>query len=690
VLIAVLVTSCGPASSMLCPGQECPGCPGPDCGEPPGKEDYGYGYSLNPAAGTAVLYEVQVRSANACHPEVGSQGQRQACLAKVAPEIPYYGPGCSELSELKKIRLGTLDDMLQNTVDYRQGITLRYIKEKVGANTIWLMPLFPNNFQYDLPDPCDDLGSPYAVRDYLHVRSSLAAGCIVAGRDEYTEPPCFGNQELEQLIKTAHSMGLKVILDVAFNHFGHNYVMYDLMEFTPIRERIARGENLGALWDFAASEERALLYPEILDTPEELQWLAEHDVGQARNLAALRERCPDLDGQALVVAYNMWREALDWEREKFPCDTVFLEYALPGFYMGANRWDPSGGLGDNFSNNWRDVKFLFHQRLNQAHQWEFVRNREYLFRVLNYWVSRGVDGFRLDHATDADSGISAEEWDYILSKVNYYAQRRGQPRPIYLAEEFHDQMSMSRVVDIMTEGYVRDMTGRGGVVKDAGRVEWIIANTDRFQGQTYVMTALETHDELRLTEGTGFNVWTGAGFWAIGAATWSTPMLLMGQEFGEPYGLGFRRSDFLRGRFEGTSNYHPQGAELTEFYRKAISSRLEWRNRALYSSPRHFLRSKSSNSVDPSIFAQVKWSGDGNVVFVFHNLWEQEVTQSYYIPPDVGQTLWIRDDRRYRLVNVMSGQATGPCRSGADLKWEIYVHMPAHERLQWLRLEACD
>jgi hypothetical protein len=87
-----------------------------------------------------------------------------------------------------------------------------------------------------------------------------------------------------------------------------------------------------------------------------------------------------------------------------------------------------------------------------------------------------VDGFRLDHTTDADSGIFADEWDYIISKVDYYACH----------------------------------------------VERAVANGDRFGGHTYVMTALETHDELRLLQGTGFNLWTGAGFWGIGATTWST------------------------------------------------------------------------------------------------------------------------------------------------------------------------
>src|SRR5262245_40751374 len=64
---------------------------------------------LNLAAGSMILYEVQVRSANACHPGVGSPEQRAACTAKVSPKVEYRAEGmtCSD-AELQKIRLGTL------------------------------------------------------------------------------------------------------------------------------------------------------------------------------------------------------------------------------------------------------------------------------------------------------------------------------------------------------------------------------------------------------------------------------------------------------------------------------------------------------------------------------------------------------------------------------------------------------
>lgn len=657
-----------------------PRCPGPECPvDPDGKAD---GHT-NYAAGTQVLYEVQVRAANACDPEVGADWQRAQCRDKPAPRVAYRGEGtsCGAIDQLHRIKLGTFEDMLADHADYRAGITTRYIKERVGATMVWLMPVFPNNDRWALPDACDNLGSPYAVRDYFHARGSLSRACIAAGRDEHSAEPCFGNASLEALIDDAHRRGLKVMLDVAFNHFGHNYNMYDIAGATPIHDRIARGEDLDRLWDFGATFEQALVEPVLVDSTAQL-------AADDPDLKALRARCPELAGDALVRSYHMWRAALDGERDRFPCTAPALEDGAPGFYLGANSWDPSTHVGDNYTNNWRDVKFLYHQETNRAHAHEHARNREYLFRVMNYWVSRGVDGFRLDHMTEYANGLAPNEWKYITQKVNYYAARRGQARPIYLAEEFHDQQGAAAVVDIMTEGYVGDMAGRNGQIKDTGHVERVLDNMNRFDGKAYVMTALETHDEHRLTEGTGFTMWTGAGFWGIGATTWSTPMIVMGQEFGESWGLGFRRSDYLRARFVGTPNYRDQGDALVDYY--GAMTRARATNRALYSSNKAYLRTRDGHRADPRIFAEVKWSGDGDVVFAFHNLWEQDVAQSYYIDGGLADALWIRDERSYRLVDVFSGQQQGGCRSGADLKWDLYVAMDRATRAQWLRLEVCN
>lgn len=652
------------------------------CAAPPplrGEDDQSLDYNeLNQAAGQLILYEMQARTANACRNDVGSSAQRAACAAKLAPSIPYRAEGlsCGALADLQAIRLGTLDDLTDDTADFRQGLTVRYVDEQVGANALWLMPVFPDNDTWGVPDGCDNLGSPYAVRDYLHVSGTLSRACIRAGRDETSDTPCWGNDALEKLIAQAHARGMKVLLDVALNHFGHNYLFYDVAGYTPVRDRVARGEDLGNLWNFAATYDDALLHPTLVDDPS---------APAGADLASLKARCPSLTGQPLVRAFHQWREAFDWERAQFRCNGESLEYNLPGFYLGADAWSPSRAVGDNFTNNWRDVKFLYHQETNSAHAWEFTRTRELLFRILDYWLSRGVDGFRLDHTTDYFSGLNPNEWKYITSKLDYYNWRRGMPRPIFLAEEFGDQQGMAHVADILTEGYVGDLCGRDGQTKDASYVQRIVDNMGRFGGHSFVMTALETHDEKRLTDGTGFDVWTGAGFWGIGATNWSTPMLLMGQELGETSQLGFRKSSFLWSRFAGD----PASDALLGYYRTMIRARRDSANRALRASHYRFLPVRGGTSPDGRIYAAVKWSDDGNVVFVAHNLWEQDVAQTYYLPPDLAQAIWLDPQVRYKLVDAISGKQLGDCRTGADLAWSFYVAMDRGTRMQWMRLERC-
>lgn len=677
-LVAALVLAAGCASARDQAATDAPEIQAPDY------------QPVNLAAGSVILYEAQVRTANACHPDVGSPEQREACARKIAPPPVYRAEGmdCPIKGELAKIRMGTLDDMLEDTADYRRGITVRYVRERVGANMIWLMPLFPNNDRWSLPDGCDNLGSPYAVRDYFHVSGALSRACIQAGADEYSPEPCWANADLDRLVEDVHARGGKVMLDIALNHFGHNYLPYDVADVTTAVERLVRGEDPSRLWDFEATFDEALLHPELLDSPAALDALARRSPKDRATLDGLEARCPSLAGDALVRSFAAYRLALPHEREAFPCEAP-LEVQVPGFYLGADRTNPSKRLGDNFTKGWPDVKFLYHREETLAHHWEFVRNREYLFRILNYWVSRGVDGFRFDHTTDYDGGMGSNEWKYLTTKVSFYARRRGQPAPIYLAEEFHEQEEMNKVMDVLTEGYAHDMTGRLGVVKDTHHVEAVLRNMDRFRGRAFVMTALETHDEQRLTVGTGFDAFTGAGFWGIGATTRSTPAIVMGQELGATYGIGFKRSSFVEARFVGSADPGLGGDALISFYGRTSRERLAPENRALLAPGRWFLRTQGGD-VDTRIFAMAKYADGARPLFVFHNLWHQDVAQTYPIPGELAARAGMDDQARYRLLDVLSGAPASDCRPGAELRRGVSVTMPAYVRAQWLRLDPCE
>jgi hypothetical protein len=167
-------------------------------------------------------------------------------------------------------------------------------------------------------------------------------------------------------------------------------------------------------------------------------------------------------------------------------------------------------------------------------------------------------------------------------------------------------------------------------------------------------------------------------------------MMLMGQELGAGWGLGFKRSDFLRARFTGSGDGMPGAEQLAAYYLRMNAARLDPANRALLASSHGYLRTRDGG-VDDRIFAQVKWSPDANVVFVFHNLWSQDVSQVYAVPADLASRIALDAQRRYRLFDVLSNAARGACKTGSDLRSEgVYVAMSAATRAQWLRLETCD
>ena len=671
----------GAMALVACSGGRGEGGAGTDGPPDPGKADWTGGGEvepLNEVAGDMVIYELQVRSANACSPDSGGQ----SCADELAPRFEYFGTGCDELAELQGIRKSTLDDLLAShgTPSRTNGITLQYIDEVVGANTIWMMPFFPHNYRYDLPHHCDDLGSPYAVRDYYHARGTLSDACIEEGRDEWSEEPCWGNDALDAVIAEAHARDMRVMVDLAFNHLGHEYLYYDYAGARPVREALEAGDDL---WDFPGTEDEALIWPEILDTPDELPGAA---------IDVLAELCGDdvaID-QAAVRRYLMWREAFDGERATMDCAApATLENQVPGFFLGADAANPSTGVGDNFTNDWVDVKFLFNGEGNVLHGWEFARTRELAFRVVNYYLSRGVDAFRLDHA----NGLTENEWRYIFRKARYYQALRGMPNPVFMSESFHDIAEMNRVFDILTEGYHHDIThGK----RDAAYLEdKLFEQRESFLGPlSFVLLNLETHDEGRLLQAsTGFDIWRGATFYALAAASRGALMLQGGQEYGEPWDLGFRRSDYLRGRFEGEDNWDPRGDELTALYRAIHQARLAPENAALRKGNRYFLRTDGGKRKS-QLFAMAKYMPDcSNTIFTFHRLWVDDIETTYAVPPDLAAAICLDDGSDYRLVDVFTGQDVWAFehpagRTGAHLReFGIYVHLDLGTSFQWLRLE---
>jgi glycosidase len=74
----------------------------------------------------------------------------------------------------------------------------------LGVDVIWFMPIHP----IGVPARKGKLGSPYSIRDYRAVN------------------PEYGTKEdFARLIEKAHGLGLKVMIDVVYNHTAHDSVL---------------------------------------------------------------------------------------------------------------------------------------------------------------------------------------------------------------------------------------------------------------------------------------------------------------------------------------------------------------------------------------------------------------------------------------------------------------------------------
>ena len=86
----------------------------------------------------------------------------------------------------------------------------------MGFDSIWLMPIHA----IGLENKKGDLGCPYSIQDY----SSIS--------------PEYGNEDdFKEFIDAAHNMGLKVLIDVVYNHTSYNSNLYKIGRAS-CRERV--------------------------------------------------------------------------------------------------------------------------------------------------------------------------------------------------------------------------------------------------------------------------------------------------------------------------------------------------------------------------------------------------------------------------------------------------------------------
>ncbi len=353
-------------------------------------------------------------------------------------------------------------------------------------------------------------GSPYAIEDYFDV-------CA-----DYAVEPKKRLAEFQALLQRVHAHRMKALIDFVPNHVARCY-------HSDIKPEI----------NFGTTDDRTKFF----DPQNNFFYLPPNEQGPPLRLPTFR------DGVALSPTCQL---------EGMKCDGLFAGEAEHGRVTGNNvvSWQPS--LNDWYETVKLNYGYDFTDPLKNRREYPNARSPdnpipntwEKMDRVIAYWQSLGVDGFRCDMAHMEPP----EFWKWLIQR----ARERG-PEVTFLAEAYDNDPAkvpgsdlvltklhggggnvMCDLLEAGFNGVYDDPTYRvlkgiyeGGRwandLDSAARDPFIFENSLRYA---------ENHDEVRLASpsqwgGVGMNV--GRPVAAILYGLSRGPLMLYnGQEVGEP------------------------------------------------------------------------------------------------------------------------------------------------------------
>jgi glycosidase len=363
-----------------------------------------------------------------------------------------------------------------------------------GKNTIRLQPPFRHD-RWDHADPYDSLGSPYATTDFFTIdprysrdaQEAIKNGSVQSWDADKLRQ--LANNEFFEFVQAAHAKGVRVVMDIALNHTGHNTTVRDLFD-DPAKGEIVVRSNFDNI---------------TLDTA---QTQAVHD-----RIAAN----PNGTGEQL----------------------------FPELFANKNH-DPAGAhsISDMIgggNGEWADTKQLNTGAFNwggEIHDTQINRNvTDWHARILAFWANPppsetggkkvdGVDGYRNDHSTN----LPPEDWE----RSENQAQALVDKPLITIQEDFNQQERLRVYGDAMESGWYKDLINDFKTSNVDGI--WGIVGSDYF----YETLRGGNHDEERIINQFGGDMMASGRYLAMLDLFGGISTTLMGDEFGEGKKLEFK------------------------------------------------------------------------------------------------------------------------------------------------------
>ncbi len=381
---------------------------------------------------------------------------------------------------------------LRDLIDPKMGNYNLWAIQAAGKNTIRLQPPFRAE-RWDNGHPYDTLGSPYAATDFLSIDprySRDVANSKIPSWDTDKQREV-ANAEFWAVVDKAHELGMKVVLDIALNHTGHNTTFRDLFDDPVTGEKVMRNN-----------------FDQLVVNPE----------------------------QADAVANRLRNNPHGTGEQLFP--EMFANRSQDAAGAHSVQDMVAGGSGE-----WADTKQLNHGGFN----WGATEKNadinqsvtDWYTRILKYWVEPppaepgapkhprgGVDGFRFDHS----SNLPTRFWERSLNQLQALVDKP----VVVIAEDFNQADKLRVYADAMESGWYKGLIA----AFKSGDVNGIhnIVNSDAF----FETLRGGNHDEERVAEQFGGDLMATGRYLCMVDLLGGITTTVMGDEMGEGKKVEFK------------------------------------------------------------------------------------------------------------------------------------------------------
>ena len=338
-------------------------------------------------------------------------------------------------------------------------------------------------------------GSPYAVKDYYNVNPDLATD------------PANRLAEFDALIARTHQHAMKVLIDIVPNHVARSY------------QSVSAPDGIS---DFGANDQTNVDYAR----DNNFYYVP----GQPFTLPAFPASYQVLGGESHPLADGQFTEdPAKWtgngSREAQPAFDDWYETVKINYGVRPNGSVDFERLPADYADKDWQAHYQFWQGKSVPDSWIKFRD------ITQYWLARGVDGFRYDMA----EMVPVEFWSYLNSHIKHTNPDAFLLAEVYQPQLYRDYIKLGKMDYLYDK--VEFYDSLKAVMQGTGGTSALVETQQRMADiEHHMLHFLENHDEQRIAspEFAG-DARKGLPAMVVSATISTSPtMLYFGQDVGEP------------------------------------------------------------------------------------------------------------------------------------------------------------